>query len=474
MQPHPSANSHGVIQGHPQNMALGRDNLLRTIEVMLEPLMVVFTLLGTAFAVDGHIDPPYLLLAAVAFALAFPGRPRLSKPLYKVVLKTLASWLVIALPLLFFVWAGHLLEYYDRRILLYWLGVAPVGVVAAHLVLRLAAPLLLAIQGEASLVAVVGMNAQGIELARRMGLDPYGHTHLLGFFDDRNCDRLECAVSPYRVLGTINDLPAYAKQHPLNIIYLSLPMATQPRIQKLLSELRDTTASIYFVPDIFVTDLIQGRMDSVAGMPVVAVCETPFTGWSGFMKRLSDLIIATGMLILLSPLMLLIALGVKLTSSGPVLFRQRRYGLDGQEITVYKFRSMSVCEDGDSIRQAQKDDCRVTPLGGFLRRTSLDELPQFINVLQGRMSVVGPRPHAVAHNELYRKVIQGYMIRHKVRPGITGWAQVCGFRGETDTLEKMQKRLEFDLEYLRNWSLRFDFYILLKTLLVVFRDKNAY
>jgi putative colanic acid biosynthesis UDP-glucose lipid carrier transferase len=250
-------------------------------------------------------------------------------------------------------------------------------------------------------------------------------------------------------------------------------MASQPRILELLDDLRDTTTSIYFVPDFFVTDLIQGRIDMVCGMPVVAVCETPFRGGDGLVKRASDIVLATLIVLMISPLLVAIAAGVKLTSPGPVIFKQRRYGLDGAEILVYKFRSMTVCEDGDSIRQAQKGDNRITPFGAFLRRTSLDELPQFINVLQGRMSVVGPRPHAVAHNEQYRKVIKGYMVRHKVRPGITGWAQVNGYRGETETIEKMQGRVEYDLDYLRNWSLRLDLYIILKTALIVFRGQDS-
>jgi putative colanic acid biosynthesis UDP-glucose lipid carrier transferase len=172
--------------------------------------------------------------------------------------------------------------------------------------------------------------------------------------------------------------------------------------------------------------------------------------------------------------MLIVALGVKLGSPGPVIFKQRRYGLDGREIVVYKFRSMTVTEDGGNIQQAQKNDKRVTPLGAILRKTSLDELPQFINVLQGKMSIVGPRPHAVAHNEQYRKLIDGYMVRHKVKPGITGWAQVNGYRGETELLEKMKKRIDFDLDYLRHWSLRLDLYIILKTVQVLIKDKHAY
>jgi putative colanic acid biosynthesis UDP-glucose lipid carrier transferase len=179
-------------------------------------------------------------------------------------------------------------------------------------------------------------------------------------------------------------------------------------------------------------------------------------------------------LILISPILLLIGIMVKLDSKGPAIFKQRRYGLDGEQILVYKFRSMAVVEDGLNIQQARKNDLRITSFGAFLRRTSLDELPQFFNVLQGRMSIVGPRPHAVAHNELYRTLIKGYMVRHKVRPGITGWAQVNGYRGETDTLDKMQARIDFDLDYLRNWSLQLDFFIILKTIRLVFKDSAAY
>ena len=228
------------------------------------------------------------------------------------------------------------------------------------------------------------------------------------------------------------------------------------------------------MPDIFVAYMIQARIDMVHGIPVVAVCETPMYGVNGIVKRASDIVLASVILLFIAPLMAAIAVGVKLSSPGPVLFKQRRYGLDGREIVVYKFRSMTVCEDGAQIAQAKRGDQRVTRFGGFLRRASLDELPQFINVLQGAMSVVGPRPHAVAHNEQYRKIVKGYMVRHKVKPGVTGWAQVNGLRGETDTAEKMEMRVRYDIEYLRNWSIVFDFMIVLKTLFVVFRGRNAY
>jgi len=228
------------------------------------------------------------------------------------------------------------------------------------------------------------------------------------------------------------------------------------------------------LPDIYIFDLMQARFDNVGGMPVIAICESPFTGFNSMVKRASD--IALGALIQLGlvPIMLLIAIAVKLTSPGPVIFKQRRYGLYGDEIIVYKFRSMTVSEDGAKVVQATQNDQRVTKIGAFLRRSSLDELPQFINVLQGRMSIVGPRPHAVAHNEQYRKLIKGYMLRHKVKPGITGWAQVNGLRGETETLDKMEARIRYDLDYLRNWSLWLDLWIIVRTLQVVLKRENAH
>jgi putative colanic acid biosynthesis UDP-glucose lipid carrier transferase len=228
------------------------------------------------------------------------------------------------------------------------------------------------------------------------------------------------------------------------------------------------------VPDIFVFDLIQARSSELNGIPVVAMCETPFYGYRGLTKRLIDIGVSVSFLVLGSPLLLLVALLVKVSSPGPIVFRQRRYGLDGHEITVYKFRTMIVTEDGEQVRQASRSDSRITRIGSFLRRYSLDELPQFINVLQGRMSLVGPRPHAVAHNEQYRTLIKGYMVRHKVRPGITGLAQINGARGETSKLEDMEARIKLDLEYLRGWSPLLDIKIMARTFVKIFRDPNAY
>ena len=454
-------------------MAVGRENILSIIAMMLDPAMLIISLWSTAVWFEQGLSPPYLLLSVVVFSLTFPGRSYLGKSVWYIISRIIGSWLMIVVLLAFFGYAGKYLGSFDSAALLTWLWLAPATQISAQLALKQTAPAIVRMQGDVKRAVIAGLNAQGLELARTIVNNPFLAIKPLGFYDDRSHDRLERQVE-FPILGRMEDLASHVKQNNIDVIYLSLPMATQPRILDLLDQLRDTTASIYFLPDIFVTDLIQGRMDAIDGIPVVAVCETPFTGVNGLVKRLSDVVLSMLILLLISPLMIAIAVAVKMSSPGPVLFQQRRYGLDGKAITVYKFRSMTVCEDGGQIRQAQKDDKRVTSLGALLRRTSLDELPQFVNVVQGRMSIVGPRPHAVAHNEEYRTLIKGYMVRHKVKPGITGWAQVNGYRGETDTLDKMSKRIEFDLNYLRHWSLRFDLSIIMKTVILVLRDRNAY
>ncbi|ELZ7674439.1 exopolysaccharide biosynthesis polyprenyl glycosylphosphotransferase, partial [Klebsiella pneumoniae] len=219
---------------------------------------------------------------------------------------------------------------------------------------------------------------------------------------------------------------------------------------------------------------LQSRTEEINGVPVVPLFDTPLNGINMVFKRVEDVFFSIIILFLISPVLAVIALLIKLTSPGPILFKQIRYGMDGKAIKVWKFRSMKVMENDDRVIQATKNDTRVTKVGGFLRKTSLDELPQFINVLFGSMSIVGPRPHAVAHNEQYRKLIQGYMLRHKVKPGITGLAQVNGWRGETDTLDKMEKRIEYDLEYIRTWNIVLDIKIIFLTVFKGFIGKTAY
>lgn len=454
-------------------LSVGRDQLLNLFETLLDPMVLVFSQWAVALWIDRQLHPQDVILSVIVFALTFPGSSRLTMPPWRAIRHILMGWLALSALLFLFGYASHYLTEFDPDVLLTWWWVALFSMISAHFILRASAPAIRKLQGPARRVVIAGKNEQGIELANRLASNLYSNVRVMGFFDDRSNDRLQ-QHKDFVMLGKITELPDYVKKHHIDGIYLSLPMASQKRILSLLDELRDTTGSIYFVPDSFVTDIIQGRMDTVGGIPVVAVCETPFTGINRIIKRGSDIVLSILIIALIAPILILIAVGIKLTSPGPVIFRQRRYGLDGHEITVYKFRSMVTTEDGDVIRQAQKMDPRVTRLGAFLRKTSLDELPQFFNVLQGRMSIVGPRPHAVAHNEMYRKLIKGYMLRHKVLPGISGWAQVNGCRGETETLDKMKARIDCDLEYLRHWSLRLDLYIIAKTVWVVLKGDNAH
>jgi len=454
-------------------MSVGRDQLLNVLEMTVEPLVVLASLWGVVLLNEGSFRVQHMLLAVAVFALTFPSEARLCYPRGRVIVSIVTRWLaVLGLLVLFGHASGHL-EYFRRDTLVAWLWVAPWCQLGAHFLLRAAVPALRALQGAPKRALFAGMNAPGLELARRLNDDLYSNLRVVGFVDDRAFERLE-STGEYPVLARIEDLPQLVKRNRIDVVYLALPMVSGPRIHVLLDALRDTTASVYFVPDLFVTDPIQGRIDSVNGIPVLGVFDSPFSGASGLIKRASDIVLSAAILALLSPLLLGLALLVRLTSPGPAIFKQRRYGLDGGEIIVYKFRTMKVTEDGAEITQCAKGDPRVTPLGAFMRRTSLDELPQFVNVLQGRMSIVGPRPHAVAHNELYRKLIKGYMQRHKVRPGLTGWAQVNGLRGETQSVEKMKARIDHDLDYLRNWSLPLDLYIIAKTAWIVLTCRNAH
>lgn len=450
----------------------GNRSVISLVKSIIDPSLAVICLLLATVAAGHPLRAQEMVLAVLTFVLSYPGSVpfRIYQPGY--MRHLLGSWgLVVGLLLLFGLMIDALRQF-DQNVLATWVIATPLAQAAGHWLSPRILRKLISMRPEQTAI-VVAANSLGRTLARSIQEDPLSQTRIMAFFDDRTPDRLgEVPEAP--VAGGFSAVAQFVRANKIDQIFIALPMASQPRILNMLEDLRDTTASIYFVPDIFMFDLIQARVDSVGGLPVVAVCETPFYGTTGVLKRLSDIVIASIALIVTLPITLTIALAIKLTSKGPIIFKQRRYGLDGSEINVYKFRSMRVQENGPEVRQATRNDDRITPVGRFLRKTSLDELPQFFNVLQGRMSVVGPRPHAVAHNETYRKLIKGYMIRHKVKPGITGLAQVNGARGETDTIEKMELRIRYDLEYLRHWSLRLDLKIILKTILVSFRDPNAY
>jgi putative colanic acid biosynthesis UDP-glucose lipid carrier transferase len=361
---------------------------------------------------------------------------------------------------------------YESKLI--WIFATPVAIVAARIVLRKFQQSLRARGFNVRRCAICGVNELGIQLARNIERSPEMGLRFAGFYDDRPRDRTaELPRDVGRRIGGLEELIQRARRGDFDIVYITFPMRAEDRIRSVLARLGDTTASVYIVPDFFVFQLLHARWTNVNGLPAVSVFENPLCGISGMAKRAADLVFGSLILLLAAVPMIVIAAAIKLTSKGPVFFRQRRYGLDGREILVWKFRSMTCCDDGSAVRQATRGDVRVTSVGRLLRRTSLDELPQLFNVVAGSMSLVGPRPHATAHNEQYRSLIDGYMLRHKVKPGITGLAQVSGYRGETETLDKMERRVACDHQYIREWSLWMDAKILLKTLSVVLKQ-NAY
>lgn len=406
-------------------------------------------------------------------------QPWRGAPLVKQLVRVWVAWLPVVMVLLGTAFLLKTTDRFSRLASGGWLALAPLTISVFRTGVRTVLRYLRAHGRNTRTVAVCGATEIGIRLANRILSTPHLGMRLLGFFDDRTPERTErVSMSFGGVVGRFDDVVRMARDGEIDLVYIALPLKAEPRVNELLSRLADTTASVYIVPDFFVFDLLHGRWSALGDVPVVSIFETPFYGVDGWVKRFEDIVLGTFFLTVGAPLMTLIAIAIKLDSKGPVFFRQRRYGLNGDVIEVLKFRSMTVAEDGDEVKQAGKNDKRVTRVGRLLRRTSLDEVPQLIHVVTGSMSLVGPRPHAVAHNELYRKKISGYMLRHKVKPGLTGWAQVNGWRGETDELWKMEKRIEHDLEYIRRWGLLFDLKIIFLTVFgVLFGGKvrqNAY
>jgi putative colanic acid biosynthesis UDP-glucose lipid carrier transferase len=451
-----------------------------TLKSLLHPVLAVVCLMTCLAFWGASLHGPYFLVAVLAL-LASADLLDVVKPYrrpgwrasFGALLSIVLRWALIV----GFIWAllhvSHLSHLFEFRILASWALITPVALwigdsAARHLLTRQR-------DGKAGVrkAVIIGLTEPGLLLEERLNRDRSLRMQVAGFFDDRHADRLP-PEGLGRILGTQSQLPEFVRRNDINVAYVTLPMTRSSRLEGLLDALRDSTVSVYFVPNLFAFETVQARFDVIGGIPVVAVCESPFFGASSIAKRLFDLLVAAVLVVLFAPLLLFVAAGVRLSSPGPIVFKQRRYGLDGHEIMIYKFRSMTVTEDGDQqYRQVTRGDNRVTPFGAWTRRLSLDELPQLFNVLGGSLSLVGPRPHAIAVNEQYRKLIPGYMVRHKVKPGITGWAQVNGYRGGDD-LESMRRRVELDMDYLKHWSLALDLAIVLRTATIVWRDKDAY
>jgi putative colanic acid biosysnthesis UDP-glucose lipid carrier transferase len=391
------------------------------------------------------------------------------------IVAALGGWGCTMLALLALGFATGRTGEFTRHAMLIWLAATPLMIVACRMAARRLLQWLRKMGYNTQGFAIVGVTDLGFQLAQNIENLPEMGLKLIGYYDDRPEER-----NPHipqnlgRRVGNLDELVEQARAGKIHYIYITFPMRAERRIRAVLERLGDTTASVYIVPDFFVFELLHSRWTDILGLPAVSIFENPLYGIDGLAKRLCDLCLGSLILLAASPIMAFCALLIELTSPGPVFFRQKRYGLDGREIRVWKFRTMSVCEEGPAAVQATKNDPRVTPIGRILRKTSLDELPQLFNVIGGSMSLVGPRPHPQALNEQFRPLIQGYMLRHKIKPGMTGLAQVSGWRGETDSPEKMLNRIQCDHRYIREWSLWLDLKILVKTAYVVFSGRNAY
>lgn len=483
----PFSSQHGSI--------FGDRHWVDFIQPCLDAASIMASLVAIKWFARGYVDDAAWavgLIAVIAFFLCsqLTGLQRRQRGfgVDTEIIHLLVTWTMTVLVLMLFAFATRYGNLFARSVIFSWIAMCPATIGMVRMCLRIVQMGLRRRGIGTRRVAIAGWNPLGERTRMNIANEPSLGLTFSGFYDDRSSDRLIADLAedqdeamplgiedePPQLLGNLDELVTAARAGEVETVLVTLPMRAEKRIRFLLDELSDTTASVYIVPDFFVFELLHSRWTQVGGLPAVSVFENPLFGIDGAAKRIADLTIAVVGLIVISIPMLMIAAAVKLSSPGPVFFRQRRYGLDGQEIKVWKFRSMRACDDGPVVKQATQNDPRITRVGAILRKTSLDELPQLFNVIEGTMSLVGPRPHASAHNEQYRGLIRGYMMRHKVKPGITGLAQVSGCRGETETLDKMQKRVEFDHQYIRSWSLGLDLRILLRTFLVVWKQPEAY
>jgi putative colanic acid biosynthesis UDP-glucose lipid carrier transferase len=387
----------------------------------------------------------------------------------------LYSWFTAFAGLLFLGYAFKLTQDYSRIVLGLWFLGAPLFLILWRALLKSGLNYGRRMGYNTRSVVIVGTGKSAQRLASNIQGMSWIGLNLLGFISESGpCHNNQQQDDNSKLLGGLKTLYQMKAEGKVDVVYIALPADQHQQIDEILEVLSDSTVSTFLVPDFDHYGIAQGRWITIGDTPTVSVAETPMLGSSAGLKRLEDLFVAALAIIITAPLMAIIALAIKLDSKGPVLYKQRRHGLNGQEIYVWKFRSMKCADKDSPFKQACKGDQRITRIGKLLRCTSLDELPQFFNVLAGHMSVVGPRPHALAHNEEYRGSIWGYMQRHKVKPGITGLAQINGYRGETDTQEKMEQRFKYDMEYLNNWSIWLDLKIIILTPLAVISAKNAY
>lgn len=423
-------------------------------------LLALFTLIKT-----GDLDSHYRTLGV----LALLG----SLPLYQVLhvydrhtgyltgaVRLLYAWLLLLALLAILAFVTKTSELYSREVLLQWMLLGYAGQLAAFVPLHKLSQRYHRRLREERRAAILGTGEMALQLAERISRQR--NEPLLGLI--RADDEPVNTNSLYPELGAASHLRDLIAKHDLRRLYIALPANEMQQIESLYIDLLDASVDVVWIPDLASLVMLNHSVADIEGLPAIHLNESPLTRYptSAVLKATLDRVAAALGIIAISPLLIGTAIAIKLTSPGPVLFRQPRHGMNGEVFQVLKFRSMKVHDD-KNVKQATRNDSRITAVGRFIRKTSIDELPQLFNVLKGDMSLVGPRPHAVAHNDYYADKITAYMARHRIKPGITGLAQVSGYRGETETLDKMQKRVEMDLQYINNWSVWLDIKILIKT-----------
>lgn len=440
-------------------------NELASLTRILDALLIWLGLkvLCQLYPIDPAQAHSYLYLSIISIALYLlvanfrsVYRSARLEGYFQIAQKIIGSWFIVVFVLIALAFLSKSSNIYSRVIISSWLILTPTLLIAGRIVIFFILRFMRS-QGSNSRTYIIFGNQENSDLLQRK----ISQTPWTGLIHSSTTESYE-------------DLITQIGDKHIDYVFITNAENNPVMMHKAIAGLSDSTASVYIVPQLFLHNTFDAGWVTLGNTPMITVNDHPFYGSHWVLKKLEDIILGSLIFLLTLPLMLLIAIGIKLSSKGPVLFKQRRYGLNGEVIKVLKFRTMRTLDDSNVVVQASKDDPRITKLGRILRKTSLDELPQFWNVLQGTMSIVGPRPHAIAHNEEYRQLIAGYMLRHKVKPGITGWAQVNGFRGETETLDKMQSRVEYDLFYINNWTLALDLKIIGLTILKGFINKSAY
>lgn len=472
------ANASGEAMGVYRDMfARHHDQLALMVRLLDAGAIWLAAILASEVRFASAHAPIHLFVQYFGCAIAFivlPGFDLYSswrgRSLFSLATRLLSAWSLVWLISILLTYLLHQADSLSRLWMVYWYAFSLAGLLGLRVASRVVLNLLRVTGANSKRVLIVGYGRTGQEMYRRATASHATGFKISGIYAPEG----EPTPEGRRRITDSAQIPEFARDQGIDEIWLTLPMSEFRLMQEINFSLRNDFIDIKWMPSVLDFDLLNHNVGNFLGMPAVEMNRPPALGVRGTIKAIFDRTFAALVLIALSPLFLIIGLLIKRDSPGPVFFKQERLGMDGRVIHVYKFRSMKVHAEHGSVTQATKGDSRITPIGAFLRRTSLDELPQFINVLRGEMSVVGPRPHAMAHNNMYKEQLDFYMMRHRVKPGITGWAQINGYRGETDTLDKMAKRVEHDIFYIRNWSFWMDVRIIFWTAFKGWTGRNAY